>query len=248
MSDRKWVIDKDSVIPLYFQVKEYLKNQIQSGVYTESEMIPSERELSEEFGINRLTVRQAINELVQEGFLYRQRGVGTFVSKPKIEQPLARLTNFSTDMMNRGITPGAQVVSMKVVPAGKYVASQLKIDQGTNVIELVRVRTADGEPMALEKSCLVYDLTKELLGMEMENVSLYKTLETVCGIKLVRAIQSIEIASIRPEEAPLLDIDPRDPVMQIERTTFTQDSDKPVEYVCSYYRADRYKFIIEMNV
>jgi len=248
MKDTKGIIDKNSVIPLYFQVKEYLKSQISSGVYKVDELIPSERELSEDFELNRLTVRQAINELVNEGLLYRQRGVGTFVAEPKIEQPLSKLTNFSTDMQQRGIVPGALVVSMSVIPADKRVSSFLQIEEGLEVLELVRVRTGNGEPMALERSYLVYSKVTPLVGMNMENVSLYGMLEDVCGLKLVRAVQSIEIASARPDEANILDIGLHDSVMMIERTTYAEGMDKPIEYVRSLYRGDRYKFLIEMNV
>jgi len=244
----KTIIQKNSVIPLYHQVKEYLKGQIASGVYTPDQMIPSERELAEEFEINRLTVRQAINELVNEGLLYRQRGVGTFVSSPKIEQPLAKLTNFTADMTVRGIIPGAQLVSMQVVPADARVASQLDIERGENVVELVRVRTGNGEPMALERSFMLYDKVRPLLTMNMENVSLYETLENVCGLRLIRAAQTMEIVPARTDEANLLDIGLHDAVMMIERRTYAEGTDKPIEYVRSLYRGDRYKFSIEMNI
>jgi GntR family transcriptional regulator len=245
---KKWNVDRNSVIPLYYQLKEFIKDQIQSGVYKINEVIPSERELSEQFEINRLTVRQAINELVNEGFLYRRRGIGTFVSAPKIEQPLTRLTNFSNDMLSRGIVPGARVVSMQVIQADQYIASKLQIDPGEEVLELVRLRTAEGEPMALEKSSLVYEHTKELFGMDMENKSLYQMIENVCGIRFVRALQTIEIGTIKAEEARLLGIDARDPVMKIERITYAENIERPVEFVRSHYRADRYKFIIEMKI
>ncbi|GIO90126.1 GntR family transcriptional regulator [Paenibacillus lactis] len=248
MKEKKSVIDKNSVIPLYFQVKEYLRNEIATGHYIPEQLIPSERELAEEFEINRLTVRQAINELVQEGLLYRQRGVGTFVSQPKIEQPLTSLTSFSKDMENRGIVPGALVVSMKVIPATKQVASRLQMEADEEVLELVRVRTADGEPMALERSYLRYDQVKPLYGMDMENVSLYQKLEEVCGIRLVKAIQTIEVASVYPDEAGILEIGPHEPAMLIERITYTEGADKPLEFVRSLYRGDRYKFKIEMNL
>ncbi|MFF2890645.1 GntR family transcriptional regulator [Paenibacillus sp. NPDC057967] len=248
MKDLKGFIDRNSVLPLYFQVKEYLRSQIQSGHYKPDELIPSERELSEEFEINRLTVRQAINELVQEGLLYRQRGVGTFVSTPKIEQPLTKLTNFSTDMQNRGAVPGAQVVSIQVIPSTKQVAAQLRLETGEEVLEIVRVRTADGEPMALERSYLVYELARPLHGMDMENVSLYEMLERYCGLKLVKAVQTIEVAAVYPEEAGILEIGQHDAAMLIERTTYAEGLDRPVEYVRSLYRGDRYKFTIEMNV
>lgn len=248
MNERKSIIDRNSVIPLYFQVKEYLLREVQTGRYSPDDMIPSERELAEEFELNRLTIRQAINELVQEGILYRQRGVGTFVSTPKIEQPLTKLTSFSTDMQNRGIVPGAQVVSSKIVKAGKIVSAELQVEEYTEVLELVRVRTGNGEPMALERSYLLADRVKPLHDMDMENKSLYNVLEEVCGIKLVRAVQSIEVASVYPEEAGILDIGPNESAMLIQRTTYTEGADKPLEYVKSLYRGDRYKFMIEMNL
>ncbi|MNB69877.1 HTH-type transcriptional repressor YvoA [compost metagenome] len=248
MNPAKGAIDKTSVVPLYHQVKELIKTEIQSGSYKVDELIPSEREFAEEFEINRLTVRQAINELVQEGLLYRQRGVGTFVSKPKIEQPLTRLTNFSEDMRGRGLSPGAQVVSMEIVPAGRRIAERLGIGEGQQVIELFRIRTASGEPLALERSYLVYDLAHTLYGMNMENASLYQMLEDVCGLKLVRAEQTIEVALAREDEAGMLEIELHDAMMLIERTTYTEGRDTPVEYVRSLYRGDRYKFSIEMNV
>lgn len=248
MNEKKTVIDRNSVIPLYFQVKEYLLREIKTGRYQPDDMIPSERELAEEFELNRLTVRQAINELVQERILYRQRGVGTFVSTPKIEQPLAKLTSFSTDMQNRGIVPGAQVVSSKIIRAGKIVGAELQVDEHIEVLELVRLRTANGEPMALERSYLIADQVKPLHGMDMENKSLYSVLEEVCGIKLVKAIQSIEVTSIYPEEAGMLEIGQNEPAMLFQRTTYTEGADKPLEYVKSLYRGDRYKFMIEMHL
>ncbi|THF73880.1 GntR family transcriptional regulator [Cohnella fermenti] len=242
------MIDKQSVVPLYYQLKEYLKREIESGHYQVDELIPSERELSERFEINRMTVRQAINELVQEGMLQRQRGVGTFVSKRKIEQPLTRLSNFTSDMVNRGMKPGARFLSMDVIPATASIAQKLQIQEGVNVIELIRIRTGDGEPMALEKCYLVYEWTSSLVGINMEDQSLYKVLEEKCGLKLTRAVQTIEITYVTPSEAHFLEVAGNDAVMLIERITYEENKETPVEYVKSLYRGDRYKFSIEMNI
>jgi GntR family transcriptional regulator len=195
-----------------------------------------------------MTVRQAINELVHEGLLQRQRGVGTFVSKIKINQPLTKLTNFSSDMINKGIVPGARYLSMEIIPATKNIASYLQISEGEKVIELVRVRTGDGEPMALERSYLVHQLAHQIVGMNMENASLYQTLEQQCGLRLVRAQQSIEISYVNPADAHYLEIEQDDAVLLIERITFAEQIERPVEFVKSIYRGDRYKFSIEMNI
>lgn len=248
MTDLKDAIDKMSVVPLYYQLKEHLKKQIETGRYQVDDLIPSERELSELFEINRMTVRQAINELVQEGLLQRQRGVGTFVSKRKIEQPLTKLSNFTSDMVNRGMQPGARFLSMEVIPATGSVAQRLQIPEGESVIELVRIRTGDGEPMALEKSYLVHKWAEPLVGLNMEDKSLYGTLEEKCGLKLTRAQQTIEITYVTPSEAHYLEVNGGDAVMLIERVTYGENKPTPVEYVKSLYRGDRYKFSIEMNI
>jgi GntR family transcriptional regulator len=242
------IIDKNSIVPLYYQLKEYIKRQIDARQYKELDLIPSERELSERFDINRMTVRQACNELVQEGILHRQRGVGTYVSKVKINQPLSKLTNFSFDMLDKGITPGSRDLGTEVILAEEEIASRLQIAKGDKVIRVFRIRTGDGEPMALERSYLNYEVARPLEGLNMENRSLYEALAEKCGVKLVRAQQTIEISYIDPEDAHYLEIDPGEAFMLIKRVTYALGIARPVEYVSSIYRADRYKFSIEMAV
>ncbi|ARK32415.1 GntR family transcriptional regulator [Halalkalibacter krulwichiae] len=242
------LIDKDGVIPLYHQLKTLLKGQIEEEVWKVDEMIPSERELSEQFEISRMTVRHAINDLVNEGILYRKRGMGTFVAKPKINQGLTKLSNFTSDMEQRGLKPGAKVLHVKVIPATKKIAELLQIKENDNVVELFRLRLANDEPMALERSFLPLEKVAPILTGSLENKSLYKELREKCNLNLALAKQSIEISyATQAEDAKLLDIEINTPVLLIERRTFT-DTDMPVEYVQSLYRADRYKFSIEMKV
>jgi GntR family transcriptional regulator len=248
MADLNKAINKQSIVPLYHQLKENLRNQIEAGHYKVDDLIPSEREMSEFYEINRMTVRQAISELVQEGLLQRQRGIGTFVSKRKIDQPLTKLSNFTSDMMDRGMVSGARHLSMEVKPAPKKVAAHLQISEGEKVIELVRVRTGDGEPMALEKCFLNFELSHQIVGLNLEDKSLYQTLEQYCGLRMVKALQTIEISYVTPSEAHYLEVSGNDAVLLIERITYAENSAKPVEYVKSLYRGDRYKFSIEMNV
>jgi GntR family transcriptional regulator len=242
------VIDKDSVVPIYHQLKIFIKEQINNDVWKNDEMILSERELSEEFGISRMTVRHAVNDLVSEGILYRKRGMGTFVAKPKINQGLTKLSNFTSDMERRGLKPGAKVLHTKIIQATKKIAENLQIKENDNVVELLRLRLADNEPMALERSFLPYGKVHPILETSLENKSLYKELLEKCNIKLVLAKQTIEISyASRIEDAKILEIDLDTPVLLIERTTFMDDH-TIVEYVQSLYRADRYKFSIEMKV
>ena len=241
-------IDKDSVVPIYHQLKLIIKEQIENQKWKYDESIPSERELCEQFGISRMTVRHAINDLVSEGVLYRKRGMGTFVAKPKIDQGLTKLTNFTSDMEQRGLVPGAKVIYVKTLPANKIIAEKLQIGENAIVIELLRLRLASGEPMALEQTFLPYESTSAILNESLENKSLYQELRDKCNIHLTLAKQTLEISTIsNAEDSRLLEIDTGTPVLLIKRVTFS-DRSVPIEYVQSLYRADRYKFSIEMTV
>ncbi len=240
------IINKNDIVPIYHQLKTLIKEQIEDNVWSVDEVIPSERELSESFDISRLTVRQAINDLVSEGVLYRKRGIGTFVAKKKINQVLTKLSSFTSDMEMRGFKPGAKVLDKCVVPSSKKIATIFNIEEGEKVAKLFRLRLADDEPMALEKSFLPVEKVGPILGESLENKSLYKELIEKCNLNLVRAIQTIEISYADKDEAELLNIESGTPVLLIERTTFS-DKDIPLEYVQSLYRADRYKFSIEMK-
>jgi GntR family transcriptional regulator len=248
MTNRSLSLDKNSAIPIYHQLKIMLKGKIEQGVWAVDEMISSERELSEELEISRMTVRHAINELVQEGILYRKRGMGTFVSRPKIEQRLSKLSNFTTEMELRGFKPSGKVMSIKKIPASKLVADKLNLKENSTVIELYRLRLADGAPMAIELSFLPYEIASPLLQDSLENKSVYNELRTKCQINILSAYQTIEIAYPNtPQEAELLEIEETTPILLIERITYS-DGQKPIEYVLSQYRGDRYKFYLELTV
>ena len=124
--DMKFVLNKNTPIPLYYQLKQWIIEQIERGDLKPGDVIPSERELSEEFEISRMTVRQALTELVNEGKLVRERGKGTFVAEPKISQDLFRLTSFSEDMKSCGMTPGASVIDVTVNTASSVLQKHLK--------------------------------------------------------------------------------------------------------------------------
>lgn len=232
------IIDKSSIVPIYYQLKEYIKDQIKNGVWKAEELIPSERELTEQFQINRMTVRQSITELVHEGFLRKQRGVGTFVTQPPSGRSLAKLTSFSTDILN--LKPGSRLLAMNVIPAPQKTKEQLGLSDELQIIEIIRIRTADNEPIALEQVHLIYDKASPLLNENFENRSIYKILEEVCGYRLTRVAQTIEIAACTPEEAAHLDIDPTDAALLMERVTYLENGE-PIEFARCIYRADRYE-------
>jgi GntR family transcriptional regulator len=241
------MLDKTTAIPIYHQLKEWLRAEIASGTWQPGDLIPSERELSEQFGISRMTVRQALNELREEGILRREQGRGTYVAEPKIEQRLTRLTGFTEDMKRRALRSGARVLRQMWVEAPAAAAKALRITPGKQIVLLQRLRMAEGEPMAIESSYLHFGGMAGLLEENFENQSLYHCLSEKYGILPTRAEQKVEAAICREQDCRLLHIEPGSPVLRNRRVTYDQRN-KPFEYTDSIYRGDRYIFYVELSV
>lgn len=239
------MLNKNIPIPLYYQLKEKLIQSIQSGELPVGSLVPSERELSDQYSISRMTVRQALGELVKEGMLVREQGKGTYVAEPKIDQGLWKLTSFSEDMRSRGLEPDSRIEAIYVQEAPAVVTKALGLTTETRVVIFERVRLADKKPMAYEISHL--PLAK-FPGLDQENLhsaSLYKLLEEKYQISIHHAQQTIEVGLSTPIESKKLGIRNKSPVLLIERVTFDAKH-QPFEYVKSVYRGDRYKLQVEL--
>jgi GntR family transcriptional regulator len=220
--------------------------KMDSGEWQEGDMIQPERELAEDFGVNRLTVRQAISELAAEGRVVRTRGRGTFVSSPKIQQPLGQLTSFTEDMRRLGMVASSRVLKLEIREATAVERTMLALPPQGLVFELNRLRLADGIPMALENAVLCYELCEKLTEVSfVELQSLYVALKEKCGLELTRAHQTIETLVPPQHMAELLKSPEGAPVLKMTRKTFTRDG-TPVEWVRSFYRGDRYRFESEL--
>ncbi|MED0662356.1 GntR family transcriptional regulator [Geobacillus thermodenitrificans] len=239
------MIDKQSPVPIYYQLEQYMKEKIEKGEWQPGEMIPSERELAEMYDISRMTVRQAVNNLVNDGYLVRRRGKGTFVAAKKIEQPLKGLTSFSEDMRARGMEPDTVVLGFETVPASKKLTEWLAVKEGDALYEIRRLRLADGSPMALETLYIPCALAPHLTR-EIVNGSVYEFMEKEVGLAIGTAVQVIEASVARKLEAEHLQVKEGAPVLLLERRTYLTDG-RPLEVVKSVYRGDRYKFIVEME-
>jgi GntR family transcriptional regulator len=227
--------------PLYIQLKDSLAAEIHAGSYRAHQRLPSERELSEDFNVSRMTVRQALLELARDGFIYTRVGKGTFVAETKIDQQLRALTGFTQDVQARGGRPASRVLEAKVIPANPEIATALYIPPNAAVIKLARLRLADNLPLALETAYLPFSLCPNLLSHDFSTESLYAVLESENGLTLLGADQSIEAGLAESRELELLELVAPAAVLRIQRTTFTGHG-MPVEYVLSTYRGDRYKF------
>lgn len=240
----KVTIDHHSPVPKYSQLREILLDLVETELDAD-QSIPSERELSARFGLSRMTVRQSVDHLVSEGRLYRVQGKGTFVARPKIEMPL-RLASFTEDMRARGLEPGSRDLDRRTDQASAHLARALQIAPGDPVHVIERLRTADGIPMAVERSHIP-DAVAPGLADESLAGSLYDLLAGKYGVLLDRGEQTIEAGIADPTDAALLDLPAgAAAVLLLQRRSFV--GDRPVEFAVSTYRADRYQLHVALEV
>jgi GntR family transcriptional regulator len=207
--------------------------------------LPSERQLSVDLGVSRLTVRAALDELVREGYLVRRRGSGTFVREPKIAQELA-MTSFSEEMRRRGMTPGSRTLSLETTTAGAYLGRCLHVSPSEPVVVAKRLRLADGESMAIETLHVPKSLVPGLEPKDLDRGSFYELLAERYDITIVGGMQTIEPTVTNEEESEALDVPLHSPAFLFERTT-RSENDAIVEFVRSIYRGDRYRLVSELN-
>lgn len=239
-------IYRNSPVPLYHQLKEIMREKIRSGEWQPGQLIPSERELCLTYRLSRMTARHAITELVNEGACYAEQGRGTFVSQRKITQQLLRLTGFTEDIRARGQLPSTQVLSARMGPADERTAERLQVQPGDPVFCLERLRLADGEPLAIERSHIAFAGCDRLVGEDLEHNSLYRLLESQYGVPLLEAEQELEAGLAGPVDAMLLRIALGSAVLYTRRTTFT-DRNQPIEYASAVYRGDKYTFFTHLK-
>ncbi|MFV2197503.1 GntR family transcriptional regulator [Nocardiopsis sp. LOL_012] len=231
-------IDPANPLPKYVQLRDAILDWITESGLGVDDMVPSERELSALYGLSRMTVRQSVDLLVTEGRLYRVPGKGTFVARPKIEMSLV-LASFSEDMRARGYEPGARELIRRTIPASGHTARMLDIAPGTPVHHIERMRTADGEPMAVERSNIPAAEVPGLEGFDLSARSLYEVLEHEYDILLDSGEQTIEAGLCDSSDSRLLGLPAGSPVLVMQRRSFAKG--RCVELALSTYRADRYQ-------
>ncbi len=207
--------------------------------------IPSERQLSTDLGVSRLTVRAALDDLTREGYLVRRRGAGTFVSEPKIAQELT-MTSFTDDMRRRGMRPSSRTLELRVSPAGARLGRLLHVSPSEPVVVAIRLRLADGESMAIET---VHVREKDVPGLtarDLEEQSFYELLRDRYGLVIVGGTQTIEPTVTDEEESAALGVPLHSPAFRFERVTHSETGET-VEFVESIYRGDRYRLVTALS-
>jgi GntR family transcriptional regulator len=234
-------LDTASSQPLYQQLQRSLREAIQKRLLRPEDALPAERDLAEELEISRITVRKAIDGLVQEGLLTRRQGSGTFVCA-RVEKNFSKLTSFSEDMKARGRKPRSTWLNRAAGTVTPEEAMTLRASPGTPVLRFHRIRFADDAPMALEYATV---LASCLSSIDAVTHSLYEALEEA-GNRPVRALQRLRAVLLTQEQARLLRAQEKDAGLLVERVGFLKDG-RTVEFSQSYYRGDTYDFVAELN-
>jgi GntR family transcriptional regulator len=229
--------------PKYYLLKGHLSEML--ARLAPGEPLPPERALAERFETSRTTVRQALRELTIEGHLVSVQGSGTFAAAPKMAQPL-QLTSYTEDMRRQGLAPRSRLLSVGYVPANEELAGRLGLRRGARVLRIERLRTASDEPMAIETTHLPASRFPGLARRLGDSESLYALLDTGYGVQLAVAEETIETVPAPPREAALLETTVGYPMLLLSRHSRDKEG-QPVEYVRSFYRGDRYKFVAQLH-
>jgi GntR family transcriptional regulator len=206
--------------------------------------IPSERQLSADLGVSRLTVRAALDDLAREGYVTRRRGSGTYVQQPKIAQELT-MTSFSEDMRRRGMTPGSRTLSIDRELAGARLGRLLHVSPSEEILVIKRLRLADGETMAIETLHLPASLVPGLEPQDLTG-SFYELVRDRYGVVIASGTQAIEPTVTNEAESAALGVPLHSPAFLFERTS-RDEAGRTVEYVQSVYRGDRYRIVTELS-
>jgi GntR family transcriptional regulator len=226
-------LDKSSHIPLYLQLTEQLTHKIEAGELRPGDKVDSEREISEALRVSRITSRLAIQELLKSGLVYREQGRGTFIAKSKMRN-VQGFTSFTENMLKLGIKPGSQIIIQEVIPADEALARQLHLKPGEPTLHLVRLRTADGHPVAIQYAYLPYRICEGLESEPLTDLSLFTILKQRYGVYPAWTEAVVEAASALPEDAHRLGLKPGEPVLVVRGITFSE-SFEIVESVRTIY-------------
>jgi GntR family transcriptional regulator len=234
-------LDVTASRPLYLQLRDTLLHRIQAGDYVAHQRLPSERDLSEEFKVSRITVRQALADLALHGHVYTRVGKGTYVGVPSLHKPLGSLFGFSESVLQRGRRPSSTILEASLIPVPDDLVARLQITPGDLLVRLQRLRLVDDVPIAIESTHLPHAACPGLIGYMTHTASLYGVLETVYGLRMAFAEITAGAGLSDGEESRLLGLPPSSAVLRMEQTSFIEDG-RPMEFSRASYRGDGYHF------
>ena len=236
------MLDRTSPIPLYYQIAQDLRRQIESGTLVPGAALPTEDDLQRIYGVSRATVRQAVRQLATAGLVRLARPHGTFVTAPRLVEPLPALISFSDEVRRAGLTPSARVLEVVEALPPEDVRQRLRLAPDEQTLRLTRLRLATAQPIAVLTSWLIPSL-----GLRVDDdfsASLYALLAQR-GATPTRADQLLDAANATPHLAALLEVPRRAALLVVTRVTYDA-AGRPIEYVVGHYRADRYRYSMHL--
>jgi len=243
-------LDRDSALPLYYQLKQWLVQRITSGALKPGDQIPTEQVLCEQFGLSRGTVRSALSELMTEGRLYLVRGRGTYVAQPTPQRwSLSSFVSISDALRQQGRNFERRVLDLLPIAAPPAAATALGLEPSNPVVYLKRLWLVEGQPFMIAVSYLPEKAASGLYGLDLTNRSLYQTLEKVCGLRVRRVDRALGVRLAEDSECALLNLASPSAVHFLEDLAYTDlegpSAAKPVEYSQTILRGDKGRFEIQ---
>lgn len=237
-------IDKESKTPLYIQLMNILIDKIENYM-EENEQLESERDICVKYGVSRTTVRQALDELEKNRYIYKVHGKGNFVAARVVEQHLTKVSSFTQDMKKAGKKPTSKVLNFAIQEADYSVSKKLKLQEKELVFKIGRIRFADNIPMIYEITYLPYERFKELNEDIIQELPLYETFEKQFNIKITSAEESIESVLTSKLESVYLDVNIGSPALKFERVTY--ENKNIIEYTITIARGDKFKYRVTLT-
>lgn len=229
--------------PVYIQIHNQLKKDIEAGKWSIGDRIPSERELALNFEVSRMTLRQAVQTLVDEGILERRIGAGTYVANRKVQEKMSGVTSFTDLMTAQGKTPSSKTISFHIANPSLSEAEKLRLSDGEQVLRMERIRYADNVPICFEVATVPQSLVADFSKAEITS-SFYKTLEEKGGYQMGGAQQTVSAQLASERIAEYLDIKRNGSILRLRQVSFLNDG-TPFEYVRTQYVGERFEFYLE---
>lgn len=239
------MVNKKNKLPLYLQLMEDIIKKIEQGDYTENEKLPSERELCDIYNLSRITVRNALQELEQEEYIYKLHGKGTFVAPKSYKQRLVKVYSFTEEMIKMGKTPKTNVLSFNIMPVDQRLAQKMNLDLDQDVYQIKRLRLADDVPFISETSYLPVSLFPNLTRQALESRPMYSIFMDDYAIGVSKATEQFSVTSLRSEEAHDLKAEIGSPAMLLKRLAYHEDT--IIEYTISIISGNKFKYTVELN-
>ena len=232
-------------MPLYHQLKASILKDIEAGRWHPGDQMPTEDALAERFHVSKITVRQALRDLAQLGFIRREQGRGTFLQRPPLEEGPRELKSFTAEMRDHGLAASSRVLEQGIVSAPVDIARRLRLSEGASVFRLHRLRLADGQPMGIQTAYVPTALAPGIEQIDFADASLYEVLAARYSLYPASAREAHQAVSIPDDVAALLQAAPGAPALRAERLALLDDG-RPLECVQSIMRGDRYKVVLDL--